>query len=242
MDIHKPKPWHGWRGFLKEVGTIVLGVCIALAAEQGVETLHNRGKAAEARASIRAEIARNLGRMNVRQAVEACIAKRLDEVDELISASVAGKLPQGALWIGIPTSLSLFDSSYRAAMQSGTASLFATKEQRDYANLYSAFDTYMQAAAAETRAWGDLRTLERRPASSATLDWQLRSAMQQARTARYSIDNMDYFALSDGWGIGIRPSQQPKLRLAAACVPLHTRRNEAVKLLEAARGRKQPMP
>ena len=26
MDVHKPKPWHGWREFLKEYGIIVLGV------------------------------------------------------------------------------------------------------------------------------------------------------------------------------------------------------------------------
>ena len=42
MEIHKPKPWHGWREFLREVGTIVLGVLIAIAAEQAVEALHHR--------------------------------------------------------------------------------------------------------------------------------------------------------------------------------------------------------
>jgi hypothetical protein len=30
MDLHKPKPIHNWREFLKEVGTIVLGVGIGL--------------------------------------------------------------------------------------------------------------------------------------------------------------------------------------------------------------------
>ena len=33
MHIHLPKPLHGWRAFLGEVGIIVLGVLIALAAE-----------------------------------------------------------------------------------------------------------------------------------------------------------------------------------------------------------------
>ena len=32
MEIHKPKPIHNWRDFIKEVGTIVLGVSIALGA------------------------------------------------------------------------------------------------------------------------------------------------------------------------------------------------------------------
>lgn len=37
MDIHKPKPIHNWREFLSEIGVIVLGVLIALGAEQSIE-------------------------------------------------------------------------------------------------------------------------------------------------------------------------------------------------------------
>ena len=32
MHIHLPKPLHGWRAFVGEVGIIVLGVLIALGA------------------------------------------------------------------------------------------------------------------------------------------------------------------------------------------------------------------
>lgn len=34
MHFHMPKPMHGWREFLGEVGIIVFGVLIALSAEQ----------------------------------------------------------------------------------------------------------------------------------------------------------------------------------------------------------------
>jgi len=40
MEIHKPKPIHNWREFLAELGTIVLGICIAISLEQFVEYLH----------------------------------------------------------------------------------------------------------------------------------------------------------------------------------------------------------
>jgi len=40
MEFHKPKPVHSWREFLTEVGTIVLGILIALSLEQMVETWH----------------------------------------------------------------------------------------------------------------------------------------------------------------------------------------------------------
>lgn len=39
MHFHLPKPLHGWREFAGEVGIIVLGVLIALAAEQAIETM-----------------------------------------------------------------------------------------------------------------------------------------------------------------------------------------------------------
>jgi hypothetical protein len=57
MDIHKPKPWHGVREFLKEFGVIVLGVLVALGAEQSVEWLHRQAEVRDAREALRAEIA-----------------------------------------------------------------------------------------------------------------------------------------------------------------------------------------
>jgi hypothetical protein len=38
MDIHKPKPIHGWRALFKEVGTIVIGICITLTLGRGIVT------------------------------------------------------------------------------------------------------------------------------------------------------------------------------------------------------------
>ena len=54
MEVHKPKPIRNWREFLKEYAIIVIGVLTALAAEQAVETLHEHGRASQARTSIRA--------------------------------------------------------------------------------------------------------------------------------------------------------------------------------------------
>jgi hypothetical protein len=49
MHFHIPKPLHGWRAFAGEVGIIVIGVLIALGAEQLVETWrwHEKVRAAE---------------------------------------------------------------------------------------------------------------------------------------------------------------------------------------------------
>src|SRR5580704_11219366 len=60
MEIHKPKPIHNWREFLTEIGVVVLGVCIALAAEQAVEAIHWHNKVVEARGVIATELAGNV--------------------------------------------------------------------------------------------------------------------------------------------------------------------------------------
>jgi hypothetical protein len=230
MEIHKPKPVHSWRELLTEIGVVVIGVCIALGAEQTVETLHNRARAAEARASVRQEIARNLGNMDFREATEACMTARLDEVQGLIAASAASRLPPETLWIGHPIAPGPVDGNYKTATQSGAASLLNDKEQAAYAMLYGQFTLYALTLHEEARAWADLRTLETHPQPSATLDWQLRSAMQQARTARYYINFIRQLALQEAADIGVTPAERDKLKMPPVCVPIHTAHEEAAKL------------
>jgi hypothetical protein len=66
MDIHKPKAWHGAREFGKELGVIVLGVLIALGAEQAVEWLHRQNEVRETREALKDEI--SLDRRNIEYA------------------------------------------------------------------------------------------------------------------------------------------------------------------------------
>lgn len=56
MEIHKPKPWHGWREFLKEYAIVVVGVLTALAAEQIVENAHWAHRVGETRAQLNGEL------------------------------------------------------------------------------------------------------------------------------------------------------------------------------------------
>jgi hypothetical protein len=94
MEIHKPKPAHNWREFLVELGTITLGVGIALAAEQAVEWYHWHNKVAEARAVIATELASSVGNAIDRMMVERCGERRLDALEQILdAASRTGQLP-----------------------------------------------------------------------------------------------------------------------------------------------------
>ena len=73
MHIHLPKPLHGWREFLGEVGIIFIGVMLAIGAEQTIEALHHRSQVHDAIDKLHAESIEN------RSALDANVA-RLNEI------------------------------------------------------------------------------------------------------------------------------------------------------------------
>jgi hypothetical protein len=82
MDIHKPKgPIHGWREFLGEVGIIVLGVLIALAAEQAVEALRWSHTVHQSETAMRLELLRDdLPQAYYRVSITPCVSKQIDDL------------------------------------------------------------------------------------------------------------------------------------------------------------------
>src|SRR5947209_8569607 len=102
MDIHKPKPWRGGREFAKEVGTIVLGVLIALGAEAVVEKLHEQRISHESRDAIRAEINLDLANMKRRAAMDSCYARRFAELGDFVSKAEAREPFPPPLTIALP--------------------------------------------------------------------------------------------------------------------------------------------
>ena len=81
MHVHMPKPLHGWRAFLDEVGIIVVGVLIALAAEQAVQSIEWREKVDSALFDMDNELGSGDGPQAYgRLAIYACIANDLNSL------------------------------------------------------------------------------------------------------------------------------------------------------------------
>jgi hypothetical protein len=87
MDIHKPKPWHSVREFLKEYLIIVVGVLTALAAEQAVQNLHWQKKLAETRVQIRAEMSDNVMNDYMWLVAAPCLDQELDSLTDRVWAA-----------------------------------------------------------------------------------------------------------------------------------------------------------
>lgn len=75
-----PTPRNGWRVFIGEVGVIVLGVLIALGAQQVVEDIQIRSDVQKFRKAIDHEIGLNLFVYEVRSRGSACNEKRMKEL------------------------------------------------------------------------------------------------------------------------------------------------------------------
>jgi hypothetical protein len=101
MDIHKPKPWHGLREFLKEYLIIVADVLTALEAEQTAEWLHHREQIERTREALHAEMREMLGVVQATQPEDRC---KLVQLKELEAWARSGPKPQGKA-MTVPTGL-----------------------------------------------------------------------------------------------------------------------------------------
>jgi len=94
MDIHKAKPWRGGREFLKEIGTIVIGVLIALAGEQAVQALHGKQQANAGEAVLKEAFVREVDNAALREAQDACVTERLAALSSIVQRGTdSGRLP-----------------------------------------------------------------------------------------------------------------------------------------------------
>jgi hypothetical protein len=226
MDILKPKPWRGWPEFVKEIGTIVIGVLIALSAEAVAEKVHEGRLSDEARAAVRSEINLDLSNMKRRAELEPCITRRLADLSDFVARAEAGEAVAPPLTIGAPGHPIAFTERWDAATAGGRTSLLSLEEQQSYARAYAQIKGYQASKPAEREVWGDLVALEgvRRP--SPELLAQARLAIGRARLLDMNVQRTFYETGVFAGRIGIKGDApitlaQPYLN-QAICMPLST--------------------
>src|SRR4051794_1360951 len=102
MHVHLPKPLHGWRALAGEVGIIVIGVLIALGAEQLVESAHWRSEVGDFREAVDHELGRNLGILTAVVRQRPCVDRRLAELERFLADSNGGRQDRLLRPIGRP--------------------------------------------------------------------------------------------------------------------------------------------
>src|SRR6185312_14058686 len=95
MHVHLPKPLHGWREFVGEVGIIVLGVLIALGAGQVVESLHFRHEQHDTLERLFRESRVNIALLRRSHDV---LAKETRQEEAFAAALSSGTCPRADQW------------------------------------------------------------------------------------------------------------------------------------------------
>jgi len=236
MHVHLPKPLHGWRAFAGEVGIIVLGVLIALGAQQFAESVQQRLEASDARRAIRGELEINLSRLASRAAQKRCVEHRMDEIQALLDSAAQHGTITTVGWVGRPQYWSMQTVRWEAISQGGRAALLPADELADYGTLYSWMRNINGVMTTEQADWARLRTLEHMSRLSPEMIFDLNGTLQDARYSNWRIRR---------WMMQMEPTEA-RLRLRnirnvlpatrSACIPMATPRNEALRMQSAAYG------
>jgi hypothetical protein len=141
MHVHLPKPMHGWRQFAGEVGIIVLGVLIALTAEQVVNRVHERSQISEFRRALRGELADSRARWEDMRAGHDCANQRLDAIEQWLRTAGPRERLIGAY---SPMLWNMHSSAWDLAKTSAVAEQIPLQERLLYASLYSAIDNWRE--------------------------------------------------------------------------------------------------
>ncbi len=168
MDIHKPKLWHGARELLKEIGTIVIGVLIALGGEQAVEWLHWRGRAAQAEVQMRQDAAVVLKQMLERQDIQACQDALLVRIRDRLLASGSDWAPMAPFYTHGPPKGSVYghpmrpwpETAWRNAVASTAATHLPDATLVHFSHIFDSADRAAQDQAIEHEASSELNALD----------------------------------------------------------------------------------
>lgn len=183
MEFHKPKPVHNWRELMTEIGVVVIGVCIALGAEQTVEWFHWRQQVSEAKEVIATELSANVVAGNRRIRSASCTERRLDQLARILDEATknGGLPPLGG--IAMPPRAAWPTGAWKSVVASQIATHFPRPQLADIAGVYETVQRLDDFSPREIEVWSQLSTMTgpgRRlnPASES----ELRKALSYARS------------------------------------------------------------
>ena len=210
-----PAPSRGWRAFAGEVGTIVLGVLLALAAQELVQSWHWRSEVRKTRQALDAELARDLAAFNYRYRHKACIAERLAEVKRWADSLAQGKPLPLKHEIAEPPYYSTRTAAWEIT-DGEIAARIPLQAKLSYAGLYDGLRKFDEAKNDESLAWSTLNEYESATRADPADLRAIKRALKDIEDVNTILEPFrSAFARFSG-ELGIKPQQ----KLEAADLPL----------------------
>jgi hypothetical protein len=158
MHFHLPKPLHGWRKFAGEVGIIVVGVLIALGAEQIVETLQWREKVRHAEQAMRLELAEDDGPQAYgRLLIAVCLDNQLARIHDDPRAGVSPDQLRAWVHSYAPPFRTWDSEAWKAVLASDVGSYMGPEKLVEWSAAYRTVPSLTEWNGRETDLAAELR-------------------------------------------------------------------------------------
>lgn len=209
LKLHPPP--NGWRAVWWELIIVVLGVLIALAAQQAVETWNWRSAVAVEREVLRAEVRDNLNSVQDRLVLEPCMVRKLEDIRIVLEREAKGQPLEIAGRVGLPLPSGGAKGAWNIALAGQGLAHMPHEEQLGFSNAFSSFENWDRIREDEREAWLDLAVLDR-PDTLTDADWvDIRRAYARAAAAHIRIASVGPFIFRSA-GMGQRPYSEATAR------------------------------
>jgi len=168
------------RHFITEIAIVVVGVLIALAAQQTVDSLNWRAQLREFREAVDVELAHDFAVLDHRRAQQPCVLRRIDELERWLTSWRAGKPVALAGPIGRVPGMSLRTGIW--SVRSDSLMLHMPLRQRvAYSRAYDQLANVEQIRLDERSVWRDLADFDGAAELDAAAQMRLRGLLTRAR-------------------------------------------------------------
>lgn len=184
------QPPNGWQGFLADVAVVVIGVVLALIAQEFAESFQWRTDVAAQRSALRAMAQDNLKVIAFRRFQEPCVERRLAEVEAVFRLHHANQPIRFLGPIGLPYKWGSDRSAWDIALSDASLSHMPLTERRRFGNAVDVYDNVAALMNQEYAVWLRLQPLDH-PELLEAYDWaSLRQALGEARALNERINGV----------------------------------------------------
>jgi hypothetical protein len=222
MHFHLPKPLHGWRELAGEVGIIVVGVLIALGAEQVVDAWHWSYQVSDFRDALDNELAYDLSTYEYRLHQASCVAARLDQLQIWVDRSRKGVNGPLSGAISMPMRLAPRTSAWEAR----TGEVYnhiPLKARLAYGQLYDDLANFEDHSLEERGIWRDIGDFDQLPDLTRSDQVRLAGLIRRERMLDFTFQINWPQLRGTARQLGIHAVRDPNdpAPLADFCVPIH---------------------
>jgi hypothetical protein len=222
MDLSQLRPRRGWRELAGELGIIVLGVFIALGADQAVSNWNQRQQMRELRSAIDNEVAAGLASWNARVLQESCVESRLVELERWLRGWREGR-PQrllGPIYAPIsgPSGTSVWESRDPAVMTQ-----MPLEVKLAYGDIYDQFANNEVQRLDERMTWLSLAEFDGAERLDDSSLMRLQGLITRARWRAQNISGNQRYVLGVAKEMGIEPREHEQFGrddFKALCTPI----------------------